>query len=55
MVDAVVPASVMNDQVKAYEPKLDDIFFVIESGDYQRLIFFGQELRDKEQGHLNDF
>jgi hypothetical protein len=57
MVDttAVVPACMMNEQVKSYEPTLEDTFFVLPTGDYQRLIFFNMELRDKEQNHLNDF
>ena len=29
-----VPSCVMNDEVKDYEPTLDDIFFIIPSGDY---------------------
>jgi len=60
MVDAspsqeVAPACVMNETVKAYEATLEDTFFVLPTGDYQRLIFFNMELRDKEQNHLNDF
>jgi hypothetical protein len=31
----------MNAAVRAYEPTLEDTFFVIPSGDYQRLIFSG--------------
>ena len=36
---AEVPSCVMNDEVKEYEPTLDDMFFIIPSGDYQRLLF----------------
>ena len=45
----------MNNQISAYEPDLDDTFFIIPSGDYQRLIFTGMQLRDREETHLNDF
>lgn len=56
MVDATsVPACVMNETVQKYEPTLDDTFFIIPSGDYQRLIFTGMKLRDREETHLNDF
>ena len=34
-----VPAVVINDAVKDYEPTLEDQFFIIPSGDYQRLLF----------------
>ena len=50
-----VPACVMNDDVKDYEPTLDDIFFIIPSGDYQRILFQGQDLREREETHLQDF
>jgi hypothetical protein len=50
-----VPEFVINDAVKAYEPTLEDTFFIIPSGDYQRLIFSGMQLRDREETHLNDF
>jgi hypothetical protein len=56
MVDATsVPACVMNETIQKYEPTLDDTFFIIPSGDYQRLIFTGMKLRDREETHLNDF
>lgn len=56
MVDSVqIPACVMNEQVAAYEATLEDTFFIIPSGDYQRLIFTGMALRDREDTHLNDF
>jgi hypothetical protein len=56
MVDAnEVPQCVINDEVRKYEPTLEDTFFIIPSGDYQRLIFFNMELREKEQNHLKDF
>jgi hypothetical protein len=32
--EAEVPSCVMNDEVKEYEPTLDDMFFIIPSGDY---------------------
>ena len=34
-----VPECVMNDEVREFEPDLDDIFFIIPTGDYQRLLF----------------
>jgi len=34
---------------------LDDIFIVLDNGDYQRLIFNNQELREKETTHLEEF
>ena len=34
-----VPECVMNDEVRNYEPSLEDVFVIIPSGDYQRLIF----------------
>lgn len=45
----------MNAAVLAYEPTLDDTFFIIPSGDYQRLIFTNMALREREETHLNDF
>ena len=50
-----VPACVMNSQVQAYAPTLEDTFFIIPTGDYQRLIFTNMELREREETHLNDF
>jgi len=55
MVESTVPEFVLNDKVRAYEPTLEDTFFMIPSGDYQRLIFTGQTLREREETHLNDF
>ena len=34
-----IPEFVLNEEVKEYEPSLEDIFFIIPSGDYQRLLF----------------
>lgn len=34
---------------------MEDTFFIITSGDYQRLIFNGLPLREREETHLNDF
>lgn len=31
------------------------MFIVIPSGDYQRLVFQGHALREREQTHLEDF
>lgn len=46
----------ISEEAKAYEPSLEDIFFVIPSGDYQRLIFSGgQPLREREETHIADF
>lgn len=50
-----VPACVMNDKVRSFEPALEDMFFIIPSGDYQRLLFQGLDLREREETHLNDF
>ena len=50
-----VPACVMNDEVREYEPSLEDIFVIIKSGDYQRLVFQGQDLREREETHIEDF
>ena len=36
-----IPEYVLNEEVKEYEPSLEDIFFIIPSGDYQRLLFQG--------------
>ena len=49
------PACVINDEVREYEPDLDDIFSVLDSGEYQRLIFAEQELREREVAHLKAF
>ena len=45
----------MNDEVREFEPDLEDIFFIIPTGDYQRLLFQGLELREREETHLTDF
>lgn len=45
----------MNDEVRSFEPELDDIFIIIANGDYQRLIFQGTELREREETHMADF
>ena len=50
-----VPLCVLNDDVKEYEPTLEDQFFIIPSGDYQRILFQGLDLREREETHLNDF
>ena len=50
-----VPSCVMNESVKAFEPEIDDIFVVLDSGDYQRLIFKGQALREKEETKMQEF
>ena len=42
-------------EVLEYEPELDDIFIVLDNGEYQRLIFNNQELREKETTHLEQF
>ena len=34
-----IPSTVMNEEVKEHEPSLEDTFFIIPSGDYQRLLF----------------
>ena len=44
-----------NEQVLAYEPELDQIFLTVDSGEYQRMIFYGHELRDKEENQLDEF
>lgn len=50
-----VPACVMDNDTREYEPTLEDMFIVIPSGDYQRLLFQGQTLREREETHLQDF
>ena len=50
-----VPECVLNDTVRNFEPELEDVFVIIPSGDYQRLIFNGQELREREERHMTDF
>lgn len=50
-----VPACVMDEETLNYEPTLEDIFIVIPSGDYQRLLFQGHTLREREETHLADF
>ena len=50
-----IPDCVIDDDTREFEPTLDDIFVVIPSGDYQRLLFEGMELREREETHLNDF
>lgn len=50
-----VPACVMDDDTRNYEPGLEDTFVIIPSGDYQRLLFDGHELREREETHMNDF
>ena len=34
-----IPSKVMNEEVKEFEPSLEDMFFIIPSGDYQRILF----------------
>ena len=50
-----MPSCVMNEEVKEHEPSLEDIFFIIPTGDYQRLLFQGLDLREREETHLQDF
>ena len=45
----------MNDEVRSFEPTLDDVFVILPSGDYQRQLFQGQELREREETHMTDF
>ena len=47
----------LNDEAALnFEPGLEELFFVIASGDYQRLIFSGgQKLREREEKHIADF
>ena len=51
----MVESSSIVDNASSYEPTLEDTFFIIPSGDYQRLIFTHMELREREETHLNDF
>jgi len=44
----------MDEDTRNYEPTLEDIFVVIPSGDYQRLLFQGHALREREETHLAD-
>ena len=41
--------------MREFEPSLDDTFFIIPTGDYQRLLFQGCDLREREETHLTDF
>ncbi len=50
-----IPEKVINDEVREYDPTLEDIFFIIPSGDYQRLLFQGLDLREREETHMSDF
>ena len=50
-----IPECVMNDEVRSFEPTLDDVFVILPSGDYQRQLFQGQELREREETHMTDF
>ena len=43
-----VPSCVMDDDTREYEPDTEDMFVVIPSGDYQRLVFQGHTLRERE-------
>ena len=51
----MVENNAVADPMTTYEPRLEDIFVVLQSGDYQRLIFTKLELREREETHLNDF
>ena len=42
----MVESSSIVDNASSYEPTLEDTFFIIPSGDYQRLIFTHMELRE---------
>ena len=50
-----IPEQVMNQSVHDFEPKEADALFTVSSGDYQRLLFRGQMLRDRESTHLEGF
>ena len=41
--------------MKSHEPSLEEQFITLPSGEYQRLIFHNQELREKEETHLEQF
>jgi len=47
-----IPDKVMNEEIRDFEPGLEDIFFIIPTGDYQRILFQGQDLREREETHL---
>jgi len=53
--DTEVPECVMNETVRGFEPTLEEIFIVMPSGEYQRMLFHGHELREREQKHMVDF
>merc|ERR1711920_547943 len=50
-----IPECVMNDEIRNFEPTLDDVFIILPSGDYQRMLFQGHDLREREETHMNDF
>ena len=46
---------VKNDLIKNYEPTEEELFITVSNGDYQRVIFNGRPLREKEQRELENF
>ena len=52
---SIPDSQLISDDVKEYEPSLEDQFIILDNGNYQRLIFQNQELRDREEEHIEDF
>ena len=50
-----VPDSVMNDRIRAFEPRAVDLYFTTEDNTYENLIFSGVSLKDREQKLLDAF
>lgn len=45
----------INEEIEAFESSVNEEFLTIKTGEYQRLIFEGVELREKEEEHLEKF
>lgn len=45
----------MSEECKNFEPTVHEEFLTIPNGEYQRLIFEGVELRQKEEDHIENF
>ena len=50
-----VPETVMNDQVRAYKAKDEDIYRTLKDGRYEQMIFRNMELREREILKLKEF
>ena len=50
-----VPETVMNDQVRAYKAKDENIYRTLKDGRYEQMIFRNMELREREILKLKEF